>query len=254
MPRIFPLEGVWNVRDFGGLPSENGQVRYDRLYRTGHLNRPTEKDQSWLEDQNISLVVDLRYASERENEPNIWPSEDGAKYYSPMDERIGIAPHVAFLQNDHVNPDTARQYMMQTYARMPKDPNFQAGFANTLKHMRDTGEAVLVHCAAGKDRTGVLSAIILRSLGVAMDDIHDEYMMTLEAVDLDVLLPMANERMQKRYNRTFDIEDLRPMFGVEQAYLNAAIETMGDLDSYIQNVLGFSKADQDILRGHYVAS
>jgi protein-tyrosine phosphatase len=118
--------------------------------------------------------------------------------------------------------------------------------------MAKTGEPILIHCAAGKDRTGTLAALIHGALGVDSETIMTDYMLTMEAVDIDSFLEPAAAMMSKKHGRSYDPESLRPMFGVEPDYLENALQAMGDMETYITENLDFSHNDLSTLREKYL--
>jgi protein-tyrosine phosphatase len=148
--------------------------------------------------------------------------------------------------------EDAHNYMMKSYSLRAGDKGFQDIFRDTLHHMAETGDAILVHCAAGKDRTGTLVALILGLLGVPAEDIEKDYLLTNEAVDIESFLEPASKAFEKRYGRTIPPDALRPMFGVKADYLVSALEQMGDLREYAKEVLGLSDEQITKIRDHYL--
>ena len=115
---------------------------------------------------------------------------------------------------------------------------------------------VLVHCAAGKDRTGTLCALIQAILGVSREDIMADYMLTLETVDIEQIIEPAAQMFSQRYGRKIDAKALWPMFGVVPDFLNAALTRMldnaGDVQPYARDVLGLSQTEIEDLRAKYL--
>ena len=172
-------------------------------------------------------------------------------------ETATVAPHEAFAEHKLYSAADARAYMLASYEARPHDPSFKALFAETLFRMIEEAKAenpgVIVHCAAGKDRTGTLVALIQGLLGVSADDIMADYMLTETAVDIEAILEPAAKVYSKRYGRPMDADSLRPMFGVDPDYLVASLDAMGNLQSYAENVLGFGSDKQQALRDRYLA-
>ena len=242
-PRIYPFGTVWNFRDFGGYPASGGRhVVRGKLFRSAHLARLSDAELAEIAALDIGLVVDLRYRPERERQPNrFWDDGPRAHFeFMPGEGRAEhkVAPHEAFIEHELHTPDDARRYMLQSYAARMGDPGFQAVFARTLRHMADTGDSLLIHCAAGKDRTGTLAALILLALGVERETVMDDFLLTLEAVDIEGMLEPAARMMSERHGRTLSPDAIRPMFGVERGYLEAALDAMGDPDAFLADALG----------------
>ncbi|MDB5968410.1 MAG: hypothetical protein JWQ90_860 [Hydrocarboniphaga sp.] len=173
------LEAAPNFRDLGGLTAANGyRLRSAQLYRCEALDRLGESDLDVLRGLNIALICDLRSAGERSRAPNRWPegvsplllTADGSADAGAADIRDALIRHP---RDTH---EQARAYMMQTYRGFP------LAFAATLRalfdHLIENRGPVLIHCAAGKDRTGFVCAMILHALGVARDTIEADYMLS----------------------------------------------------------------------------
>ena len=262
--RNYDFQSIYNFRDFGGYKGLDGRaVKAGRLFRSAHLAALNEEDLTAIGSLGIDLVVDLRHAPERAKQPSRFP--DPAPHVheypdAPEAEGAKVAPHEAFLEHKLHSADDAHGYMMRSYTARPHDPGFQNIFADTLRFMASSGAdesaGVLVHCAAGKDRTGTLCALIQAALGVSRDDIMADYMMTLDAVDIDKIIGPAAAMFSKRYGRQIDADAIWPMFGVVPEFLNAALDGMmdgsGGVESYIIDKIGISETDMNLIRASYL--
>ncbi len=263
--RNYDFQSIYNFRDFGGYKGLDGRaVKTGRLFRSAHLATLTDPELDTIGDLNINLVVDLRYAPERKRQPSRFPTPRPHVHEYPdaaAQKTAKVAPHEAFLEHELYTAEDAHRYMMGSYTARPHDAGFQSICKDTLSYMAasegEEAAGVLVHCAAGKDRTGTLCALIKAILGVSRDDIMTDYMLTLDAVDIDKIIGPAAEMFTQRYGRKIDADAIWPMFGVVPDFLDAALAGMtddkGDIMPYVRNVLSLSDAEIESLRVQYLA-
>jgi protein-tyrosine phosphatase len=168
-----PIEGLVNLRDLGGLPTESGATtRPGRLLRSESPHTLSEAGLRALLDLGIGAVVDLRTVSERERRP------------SPLVEAGVHELHAPIFTDDEDYPDHLAT-AAEVYCWWLRERS--AGVAGAMKAIADAPSApVLVHCHAGKDRTGVIVALVLRLAGVSVDAIADDY--ALSGVQLAEML------------------------------------------------------------------
>lgn len=256
MSRILPFKTVYNFRDFGQYPGRDGRhVAKGKLFRSANLHNLGGDDAVQFEDLNIGVIIDMRYAAERKKQPNKLPDNHKSitLSYAPGAEKapVEIAPHEAFMAHDLNHADDARAYMMNSYKERPLDKGFQNLAQQSLRHMAQTGEAALIHCAAGKDRTGTLVALVQHILGVADEHIFEDYMLTMTAVDMPSLLEGASKQLSIKYGRDFNPDMLLPLFGVSEDYLQQSLNTMGSIDDYIESTLGITAKEKAAIAAHY---
>jgi protein-tyrosine phosphatase len=174
--RLVPLEGTLNFRDLGGYRTGDGRrVRWGRVFRSDGLGSLTAADHAVLERLGVRTVCDLRADTEHEAHPShlpgtaervscaVAPARPGQR---TLDERI-IAGELASLSVD----DVVDLYLLMLDEYAPS-------FGRTLELIARADEPIVFHCAAGKDRTGIVAALLLALLGVPDDEIFDDYMLT----------------------------------------------------------------------------
>jgi protein tyrosine/serine phosphatase len=164
----FTASTVYNFRDLGGHRTADGRtVRYGRLYRSDSLHRLTDDECGRLCASGVRTVLDLRRPYEIERDGRIREAP-GLTYHNlhPVHQEWESAPYL---------PETGpARYLADRYLDMVTEG--AEGLGEALRLIADPDNAPLVmHCFAGKDRTGVLSALTLSLLGVADDDIAADY-------------------------------------------------------------------------------
>lgn len=242
--RILPLEGVRNFRDFGGYETaDGGRMRRGLLYRSGHHSEASDADIETLDSLTIIFQADLRRPDERERQPARW---SGQEVFTSDGGREKVSPHVDFLQRVEARAEDAEAWMHAYYETAPFKAHHVelfSGWFDRLAGLGD-GEAALVNCAAGKDRTGILCALTKHVLGVSRADILEDYDLTNTAVDIDGRLPLAQRYFNDQLGKTYPADVYRPFLGVRRDYLETAFAAIereaGTLDAYLGDKLGVS--------------
>lgn len=251
--RFLPLEGVRNFRDFGGYEAPGlGRVRRGRLYRSGHFAEATEADQATLDGLGCTFLVDLRRPEERARQPNLWPGAAVRTHAADGEGDSVEPPHIAFLRTGDLSVEGVDRFMLQTYRALPFAPEHERLFSHFFNGLLEGGGAGVVHCAAGKDRTGFLCALTLTTLGVPEDDVLADYDLTNHIPELQARLPMLQAALENHFGRPVPLEALRPFVGVRAHWLHAALEAVaeahGGLDGYLEHRLGVGAAERERLR------
>jgi protein-tyrosine phosphatase len=196
--RWIDLDGAANVRDLGGLSTDDGQlVQRDRLIRADNLQGLSAEDVRILVDEHqVRAVADLRTSVEVASEgPGPMTSEPSVviEHYSLFPE-AGHNTDVAALDDDGpvILPWQNLQPDANGSAELPKSAaEFYLRYLldradsviDTLRLVANTDGATIVHCAAGKDRTGVVVAIALAEVGVRREEIINDYAMSAERIN-----------------------------------------------------------------------
>jgi protein-tyrosine phosphatase len=255
--RLVPFDRVLNFRDFGGWDTPHGKIPRGKLYRSASFHDATDADIAKLNEMNLRFLVDLRRPEERAHEPSRWSSESCRVIFN--DEGAGsgptLPPHlIALLQSD-LTPQATRTYMTSLYREIPYDSRLIRLYRDWFSDLGEGGAGV-IHCAAGKDRTGIGCALTLLALGVDEESVFADYEFTNQAVDLERRMPRIQERMEERLSRKLDPEALRPMLGVELGYLQAALDEIearsGSVDAYLSDVLAIGAPQRNALRDRLI--
>ena len=245
--RLHAFEAIDNFRDYGDYATAAGRrVRPGRLLRSAHHARATEADLARLKALGLGAVVDLRRPGERRDQPSRRPDGFAARVIEGGVDDGTEAPHIAFLKSEDLTPESGRRFMTRTYAALPFDPSHQAVFRRYFAALAEVDGPVLIHCAAGKDRTGVLAALTHRLLGVGRDDMVEDYLLTNTAVDLAGRAPDIARSLHRLTGRVASEAAVVAFLGVEAAYLDAAFAAIearcGSVDGYLDQALGIDAA------------
>ncbi len=251
--RLVPFDRVLNFRDFGGWETRDGaMIARGKLYRSAAFHDATEADVAKLNALNLRFLVDLRRPEERKHEPSKWESEATRVIFN--DEGKGgseLPPHLVALMQSDLTPQSTRDYMMSLYREIPFDPRLISLYRDWFKELGEGGAGV-VHCAAGKDRTGVVCALTLLALGVHEEAVFADYDFTNQAVDLEKRMPKIQARMEERLGRKLDPAALRPMLGVHVDYLRQSLDVIeakyGSALTYLEQALGVGAPEREALK------
>lgn len=248
--RIHRFDALDNFRDYGDYAAGAGRhIAPGRLFRSAHQARVSDADLNRLDALDIAAIVDLRRPSERRDQPSKRPARfTGAVIESAHDDG-GEAPHITFLKTADLTPDSGRRFMTGTYGRLPFEASHLDLFARYFRILGEVEGPVLIHCAAGKDRTGVLAALTHHLLGVHPDDMIADYLLTNVAVDLERRAPGVARQLQAMTGRSASHDAVVAFLGVEPVYLETALAEVagryGSVDGYLERALGVDSRLRD---------
>jgi protein-tyrosine phosphatase len=255
MDRLIPFDGIRNFRRFGLYVGRDGRAMRDGLYRSGHFSRASEADKRALQAFGLTHITDLRRPQEREREPSNWDNKFGVRVIESDIAGHKEAPHMAFLREGDHSLTGIRNFMLATYRRLPFDKGNQKMFAAGLRSLGDPKtDGFVVHCAAGKDRTGIFCALAQSIAGVDRDAIYEDYLMTNSAVDYDAIIPEIASVIEDNYGRQIPPEEMRLFLGVDADYLDQAFDAMGDPKAYIHDALGLTEDEWKSAEQHLLVS
>jgi protein tyrosine/serine phosphatase len=251
--RLMALERVLNFRDFGGWETnDGGTIARGRLFRSAAFHEATEADIEKLNVLGVRVVVDLRRPEERKREPNLWPGKGARVVVNDEGPNDVLPPHMLALMSSDLTAESVTAFMHHIYSEFAANERHIDLYRNWFGAlMADDGPAVL-HCAAGKDRTGLGCALTLMALGVAEEAVYADYEFTNTAVDIDRRMPAIKARMEERLGRTLNEAALRPMIGVHVDYLRTALGAIdaryGSALGYMETQLGVGARERALLR------
>lgn len=251
--RILDLSGIHNFRDYGGYAtSDGGRVKAATLFRSGQHRDATPEDLSVVSSLKLATIIDLRSDSERELYPCRRADDHAAEVVFAPGNTLGAGSHLD-AGNGVRTAAEAHTAMVDLYRKMP----FREILTQTYRMMFDrllNGHGPsLVHCLAGKDRTGVAVALVQHQLGVHHDDIVEDYLLTNVAGDMEKRVAAGAEAVRANFGPDMEDDAVRTLMSVHPEFLDAALEEIGDIDAYCDKVLGMSDARRATLRAELVA-
>ncbi|MBC1897233.1 tyrosine-protein phosphatase [Listeria booriae] len=243
--RTIPLEGCFNFRDLGGYVNTAGKtVKWGKLYRSSLLTNITEKDKDTLEKLGVSWICDLRSTSEIAAKPT-----PALAHIKNRHIPIGTAKNESTESQKIDIPDDHRVYeplMGESYRVFVQSKD---GFREIFNDIIEKEEVpFLFHCTAGKDRTGVLGALLLKLLDVPENTILADYELTNQYADniLGEMQGLVNAFSNSE--KKIDLENFRPMAEARPAYLEIAFDEMqkeyGSVDAYLEKGIGITPSEK----------
>ncbi|WP_334360361.1 MULTISPECIES: tyrosine-protein phosphatase [unclassified Bradyrhizobium] len=240
--RHLNLAGASNFRDLGGYPTRDGRtVRWRQIFRSNHLGHLTGDDVSILRELGVRSAFDFRGAEERTSASCGMP--EITVHSLPVEPTVVAALRAIATAGTPLSTDHAVEVMRDSYRSYVQ--NNTQRFRALFEHLLEDRAPLVIHCTAGKDRTGFACALILHTLGVSEDIISEDYLLT-------------NRFYRRDPNSSSDLpEEIKQVLGsVQASFLAAAFEAIdadyGDLESYLRDGLGLGKAERAHLEARYL--
>lgn len=182
MSRHVTLAGIRNFRDFGDYGAGARRIKKGVLYRSAHHSEATDDDLAAIAALNPAVIVDLRRRGEREQRPSRrWDGFSARVIENDIDDENQEEYETAwlnFLSQPRLEQQAIWEWGYDWYARTPFETRHVDLFSRYFRALGDADGPVLIHCAAGKDRTGVLAALTHHLAGASRDDIVADYLLT----------------------------------------------------------------------------
>ena len=241
--RHLNLAGASNFRDLGGYPTADGRtVRWRQIFRSNHLGHLTDGDVAVLRELGVRSAFDFRGTEERT--AALCGMPEISVHSLPVEPTVVAALRAIMAAGTPLSTDHAVEVMRGSYSGYVQNntPHFRTLFAHLLEEDR---APLVIHCTAGKDRTGFACALILHTLGVSEDIISEDYLLT-------------NRFYRRDPNHSSDLpDDIKQVLGsVQTSFLAAAFEAInadyGDRETYLRDGLGLGNAERAHLEARYL--
>jgi len=243
--RVIELSSVENVRDLGGVRTGDGRWVAHRVFvRSAALDTLTEEDRGALERLGLVTALDLRFGIEREERPGRWPADRLVAV--PISHDGETADVLTRIQRgDLLGPDLEALWAANV-------GTFAVRFAPAIRSVFEVfaaagpGRGVVFHCRGGKDRTGVVAMLLLEALGVAREDVYDDFLLSNVQVDTEARAAAVAAEFSRIAGSPVTPSDVFPFAGVRREWLEGAYaaieERFGSVERYLVGELGVDVA------------
>ena len=240
--RHLALEGAPNFRDLGGYTTEDGHsVKWGLFFRSDNLHELTDADLERFGELGIRLVCDFRGPEERSEEPDRLPTLDppAVAELEIWDESFSAGSLRERIRSGDLEGLDLGELLIR--GNILFATRFADRYAAMFERITQPQNLpALVHCTAGKDRAGIASALVLRTLGVPLETLNDEFLLTNHYTAEKIERTILKARVFSFFR--VDAEKLRPILGVERRYLEAGFkaidENYGSFETYRRDALG----------------
>jgi protein-tyrosine phosphatase len=250
--RKLPFDNMHNFRELGGFKSAAGPcVKWGMIYRADKIAGLSDQDQLYLERLKLRKIIDFRSDEERSESPHsILATSNIVIEALPVTvDAAQIEKVTARLQQEDVTAEDMAQFLIEANREMIE--RFAPVYKQWLHSLLDENSYPQVfHCTAGKDRTGLAAALLLRILGVSTDDVMDDYLATntFTRERIERIVHHINEMTMHQVNE----DVVRVLFKVQSRFLNEAYKSIdehyGNFASFVEIGLGFGEAECGRLR------
>ncbi|MCF6160395.1 tyrosine-protein phosphatase [Furfurilactobacillus rossiae] len=254
---MLPIKNGHNFRDLGGYQTNDGRTTaWRRVVRSAKLNTLDRADLQVLSDYGVHTILDFRTNKELLSAPDRVPG--GAKdYHTPIlavDDTRSSASREE-LRDDLSEPGYGHRQMVQTYHEMVADDFSQNAYRMFFDYLlANQSGAVLFHCTAGKDRTGLGAIMLLSALDVPQQTILEDYLLTRLASK--AMLAENQQRLEDEGASQAVKDNVTALWTVSEDYFGAAMEEVrvqsGDMKHYLTDKIGLTPDKIEMLKQLYL--
>ncbi|MBC9876138.1 tyrosine-protein phosphatase [Bradyrhizobium sp. INPA01-394B] len=241
--RHLALQGASNFRDLGGYATADGRTtRWRHIFRSNHLGQLSAEDIAIVRTLGVRSAFDFRGVEERTG--GVCVVSEITVHSLPIEPTV-VAALRAELARGALTGPVALEVMRQSYRNYVRHNTHS--FRTLFGHLLEDRAPLVIHCTAGKDRTGFASALILHALGVPDAVIAEDYLLT-------------NSHYKRDVSSVSDlpVDVLDAIGSVETSYLDAAFDAVrrdyGDIETYLRDGLKLGAAERTALKERYLQS
>lgn len=246
--RILHLPSGHNFRDIGGYSTVDGRsVKWRQVFRSGYMSKIEGDDALQLHRLGIDTICDLRANDEREERPTVWHEGTATEFWA-RDHEFSAGSLAELVTRPDLMAEHTRDSMYEIYRVLPYEQT--ESYRELLSRIAQGRIPILFNCSAGKDRTGLATALILSILGVTRNVIDEDYMLSNAA--LDGLIDYMKSSPKYRQMATERLDLAMPMLRVEADYLETSFAVIekdhGTVKRYLADALGIGVDEQEAIR------
>jgi len=243
--RVIHLKGTTNTRDIGGYQTNDlNTLRWGQIIRSDKLSRLTPNDFQKLEEIGLKTVIDLRTNKEHDQSPTVWLGDNPPQFFHfPVGDANNdwFTSQRKMMKRNRFTQEQSLEHMVEGYRMIAEEGT--SSYQKLMEVVLDESNwPVLIHCNAGKDRSGVGVALILEALGVDRETIMEEYLLTNEISRIEekaVLLSKQSKKSSRgnRYSKGTPASAWLPIVGVRaemlEAFYASVNEKYGSMDAFL---------------------